>query len=77
MARLILLGLHFIPAAVIESGEVLAALGPQVAGADISRPSQAACAAVHMVQPALPRVQLAGNCARKHSIFIWGAPRIP
>jgi hypothetical protein len=52
-------------AAVAEGGVVLAALGGQVAGADVPGARQAARAAVDVVQPGHPGVRLAGNCKHR------------
>ena len=54
-----------VPAAVAEGGVVLAALGGQVAGADIPGAREAARTAAHVVQPGHPGICLAGNCTTR------------
>ena len=68
-------GQAIIVAALAQGGVVDAALCGQVAGAHVTGARQAAGAALHVVQPRLPGVRLAGNCnsfqARQPHDLIW------
>lgn len=54
-------------AAVLQGISALAALGTEVAGADVGRVGEAAGAVLHSVKPGHPSVRFARDCMSSHT----------